>query len=140
MVAAGAQARRDQLEITAQVDELHAAVDYEVIAVRVLECGARQNGILPGGQRLLNSRAQPFQPRPTIVVIQRNPGPHLLDARGGMEIVGVVERPAQIAGKQSANDGLARAGHAKQDDDHRGRQRRAASRQNCASLSTSFLK
>jgi hypothetical protein len=49
------------------------------------------------------------QPGPAILVGERDPGPHLLDVRGRVEIVGVGEPPAQAAGQQGAHRRLAAA-------------------------------
>ena len=62
---------------------------------------------------------QAHQPRQAIVVGERNARTHLRDVRGRVVIVGVEEVAAELACEETADRGLADAGDAHHDDDHR---------------------
>ena len=60
------------------------------------------------------------QPGPPIAIAQGEALGHLVDIAFGMEIVAVVEGPAQTLGHQPADGGLAGSGNAHEDDDSGG--------------------
>ena len=64
-----------------------------------------------------NQSAQRREPGSTVVVGERVTLLHLLDVRGGMKFVAVVEGPAQCVGQRAADRRLAGAGHPHHDDD-----------------------
>lgn len=52
--------------------------------------------------------AQPLQPRPAILLIQRNSPPHLLDVCWGMKIVPLFKLPSQLLSQQTPHRRLSR--------------------------------
>jgi hypothetical protein len=54
---------------------------------------------------------------PAIGVIQRDPLSHPGDVRGGMIIVSIAERPAQLSGKRTTDSGLPCSSDPHQNDD-----------------------
>src|SRR5580704_11772212 len=101
MLVTGGKAARDQVLLALEVDQPHVgAVADENIAVAPLERRAwddavptRMAGLIdPGGDRL--------QPRPAILVSERNAAVHLVDIGRGVKPIGILELPMQTVSQQ----------------------------------------
>src|SRR5579875_1022024 len=80
--------------------------------------GAGDHRGLAVGDPRVHPRPDRLQPRPAVLVGQRDAGPHLRDVRGRMELIRVGETPVQPPGDQGADRRLAASRHASQDQDH----------------------
>src|ERR1035438_7554057 len=96
---------------------LRAAAEQQV-AIGALERRAGDHGGFVPGDAFVHPGPDGPQPWPAVVVGQRQAGPHLLDVRGGMEVISVGERPAPPPGEHGPHRRLATAGQAGHDQDH----------------------
>jgi hypothetical protein len=117
-VLARREPRRNDLGAPRQVDEAHVARALDPLAIAALQRRAREDHVA----RLRCHLAQPVddavEPRPAIVVGERDAGAHLLDVGGRMQVVRVDQRPAEGGRERRADRRLARSRHAHQHDDH----------------------
>jgi hypothetical protein len=67
---------------------------------------------------VLDERAHSRQPRTAIVVVERNPAPHLVAIRLRVQIVGVAEVTAEGTREHPTDGGFARASDPHQDNHH----------------------
>src|SRR4051812_4109371 len=98
----------------------------EHVAVPALQGRAGDDDVASCLLVLADPGGQAAQPRPAVVVVQRDPGPHLLDVGGRVEVVALGELPAQAVDEGGGDGRL--AGAADAHDDDRGRGRWAGSR------------
>jgi hypothetical protein len=88
------------------------------VAVLAAQRRAGDDGRLARRDLLVHPGSDGVQPRPAVGVGERLAPVHLGDRHGGMERVGVRERPAQPRRQPRADRGLAAAGRPGDDDDH----------------------
>src|SRR5580693_7826454 len=91
----------------------------EHILVGAFECRARYDTRVARRGALIHPGADRTQPRPPVVVGQRNSGGHLGHAGGRMKGIAVTERPAKPARQQGADRRLAAARDPGHHHDHR---------------------
>jgi hypothetical protein len=65
--------------IAAKKHQLHVLAHAKMFPIRSLQCRAGQDGVLICGNTSLDQFTQILQPRPPVVVRQRNATAHLLD-------------------------------------------------------------
>jgi hypothetical protein len=102
----------DQRPVAVQEDQLDlGAAAGQQLAVRALErrAGRHAGGAGPGPS--LDPAGDGAQPGQPVLVGERDPGAHLLDVGGRVEVVGLGVVPAQPAGQALADGRLAAAGH-----------------------------
>jgi hypothetical protein len=87
----------------------------QTIPVRLFQGRAGRDGDFVAGNFGAERAAESIQPRPTIVVGQGDPGPHLLDRFRSMEVVAFEEGAAYCSSERHAQCRLAAAGHAHHD-------------------------
>src|SRR4051812_37551044 len=93
----------------------------EHVAVLALQGRAGDDDVASRLLVLADPGGQAAQPGPAVVVVERNPGPHLLDVGGRVEIVALGELPAQPVDETGGDGRLAGAADAHDDDRGRGR-------------------
>src|SRR5262249_46752912 len=89
-------------------------------AVAPLEGGASDDAVATGRARLVDPARDRLEPRPPVLVGQRNAAVHFFDIGRGMEPVAVIELPPEFSRELVGDRGLARSGYA-HDDEHRQR-------------------
>src|SRR6266571_2631716 len=124
VTVAGGHASRDQRLAALQIDETYvpAAVDDDV-AIAALERRAGEHDVPAGAARFVDERGDGVEPRPAVLVGERDALVHLLDIGGRVEPIAVLEFPAEAPGQQRADGALAGARDAHDDEggDARGR-------------------
>ena len=104
----------DDLAAALEQQELDVvAVVTQLVAVVALQRRARDHAAVG---MVDQPPADQLEPRPAVAVVERLAARHLLDVGGGVQVVGVLEGDAQPTGEGGADGGLARAGHAHDDD------------------------
>ena len=78
MTAPVAQLLGNKSVIAAKKYQLHFDADAKMFPIRSLQCRAGQHRVLMRGNTLLDQFTQSLQPRPPVVVRQRNAAAHLL--------------------------------------------------------------
>jgi len=82
--------------LSAKKNQLHLSVHLEISAICFLQRGASQNGVLSCGNAPFDQLAQTLQPRPSVLIRQRNASAHLLHIGWRVQIVGLIEAPAEL--------------------------------------------
>ena len=126
----GRQARRygegyslgQHLRVRAQMDEAYAGARafVDLFEQRFAMCTAESGACKHQWGRVANVRSDQqcecTQPWSAIRLTQRQPTTHSLDAGGGMQVIGIVERPAELAGQPPAHRALPCTRHAHEND------------------------
>lgn len=87
-----------------EIDEAHVpAFADQNIAVAALERGAPDDAACPRGARLVDPGGNRAQPRPAVLIGQRNALPHLVDVRRRMKRIGVAELPLERSGEERSD-------------------------------------
>jgi hypothetical protein len=93
----------------------------EQVAVGALERRAGDDGVVPLRLVLADPGGQPAQPRPAVVVVERDARPHLLDVLRRVELVALGEVPAETGHELGGDGRLPGAGDAHDHDRRRAR-------------------
>ena len=108
----------DQLFASFEIDEAHVpAFADQNIAVAALERGAPDDAACRRGARLVDPGGNRAQPRPAVLIGQRNALPHLVDVRRRMKRIGVAELPLERSGEERSDSRFAASGNAHHDKD-----------------------
>jgi len=118
-VHAGGDPRTDQLRGAFEIDEedRFAGLADEVLAIGALERRARADGHAFLRRGLMQGMGQRSEPGPTVLVRQRNAGPHLLLVGLRMKIVAVEKRRVEPSRDGLAGHRFAARGDAHDDQD-----------------------
>src|SRR5205814_2349086 len=82
--------------ISAKKHELHIIADAEMSAICFLQRGTCQDRVLVCGKTSFDQLSQTLQPRPPVLIRQRNALPHLVDVRLRMETVSLIKPPTEF--------------------------------------------
>src|SRR5437016_3199324 len=104
--------------LAAKKNQLHLSVHLEISAVCFLQRRTSQNSVLSCGSAPFDQLAQTFQPRPSVLIRQRNALAHLLYVGSWMKIVGLIEAPVELLREQLADGGLSGPRYTENDYDH----------------------
>jgi hypothetical protein len=107
---------------TLQVHHAHARpAGEQLVPVGPFESGTRHHHGAARGNVLVQPSCDRTQPRPPLLVGQGRAGRHLRPVRRGMEVVRLLEGPAEAVGEHASHGGLSRSRHA--DEEHHERWR-----------------
>src|SRR5690606_30286471 len=116
MLTSRRETARDQVLVAAQVDDAGVAVAlHENIAIGALERGAGHDHARAVRAPAADLRGDGVQPRPPVLVGQRDAGAHFIDAALGMETVAILDDPSQPPAQRARDDAFARSRHAHDD-------------------------
>src|SRR5437870_7425954 len=119
MAAPTAQLLCDQRIVSAKKHELHFFADAQALPIRAFQCRAGQRSVLARFNALSNQVAQILQPRPSVLIRQRNTATHFVDIGLQMKIVCLIETPAKFLREQFANGSFSCSRDAEKNYDHR---------------------
>ena len=90
----------------------------QVFLVGMFERRTSQDNVLASVASIVDQFGESLEPGLSVLIGQRNPLVHLLDVRGGVVVVGVIELPAELARQKFSHGRLSGARDTHQNDDH----------------------
>src|SRR5262245_8868292 len=100
MLVPRGDATRDQRLLAREVDETDIATRADQhVTVPALERRARDDAMSAAAPNLVDPAGDRVQPRPTVLVGERDALVHFLDVGGRVKPVAILERPVQAPGE-----------------------------------------